>query len=72
MNPELAGYTHEGLPVAKDDMVDLAFVPFCFEWNGLKPSFSLAVEFNKTPTGKRRPYLALQLFGLLIQSGWLF
>jgi hypothetical protein len=74
MNNKLAGYTHEGMAVENvdDTMVTLGLVPFCFSWGGFRPTFSLALEFNKTPTGKRRPYVAMNIFGFLIQSGWLF
>lgn len=70
----MKGYTHDGLPVVVpvESMIDLAIVPIAVEWQGWKPGFCIAVEFNKTPTGKRRPYLSVHLFGLHIQSGWLF
>ena len=70
----MKGYTNDGYPVVVpvDSMVDLAFVPIAIEWTGRKFSFVVALEFNKTPAGKKRPYLSVSLFGLHIQTGWLF
>lgn len=71
MEEQIKGYTREGIEV-RSDMCDLSFVLFAFEWTGFRASVSSSVDFNKTQTGKRRPYLAITIFGLLIQSGWLF
>jgi hypothetical protein len=68
----LVGYTHEGYPVQDHALCSLAFVLLAATWEGFKPHFQIALEFNKTASGSRRPYIALSAFGLLIQCGWLF
>jgi hypothetical protein len=73
MNPEIAGYTREGYPVEKHATQSLAFTFVSLGWEGgYRFGFSIAIEFNKTETGKKRPYIVIQICGLLIQSGWLF
>lgn len=72
MNEPIIGYTHEGLPVEENGVCNLSFCPLCFEWLGFAPCLSVDFEFNKTAAGAKRPYVAIRLFGLLLQSGWLF
>lgn len=71
MDDKVVGYTRDGYALHRDDMVTLDFTLFAagkIESNGV----SISVAYNKTPSGQKRPYLAIQLWGILIQSGWLF
>ena len=74
MNERLAGYTHEGIPVPEIPGHCLSFTLFCVGVDQERQalSASLAFEFNKTPSGKKRPYAILCLGKWIIQSGWLF
>lgn len=72
---ELAGYTREGYEVFKEGKIkSLSFAPLTVEklpdaWWCL---VSVVVEWNQTPSRKRRPYVVLQIGRYLFQSGWLF
>ncbi len=70
----LIGYTHEGLPVERFiEGQKLEFVPFCITHDkDCKWTIALQVQFNKTPEGKKRPYMVLSVGRTVMQSGWLF
>lgn len=67
---QISGFTHEGYEVRNLPlsfcMISINFADFP------KAALQIAIEFNSDERKRKRPYLCINLFGILIQSGWLF
>ena len=72
---KIFGYTDDGLSIDTNMGYTDTGLRFClltmtwYYWDYL---IGFKISHNLTPDLKKRPYVSIWLFGLNIQSGWLF